>query len=65
MIRGREITCDNEITDTDSLLERDGARAKTKSPEIFGEITSKRFGYLAKKKPLLQVTFEAQAYIIN
>ena len=35
-----EIGCDNKITDTDSLQERDEAQNKKKSSDIFDNVTS-------------------------
>ena len=42
LIRRREIGCDSESMDRDSLEEKDGARKKNKSPEICGDTTSKK-----------------------
>ena len=42
MIRRREIGCDNEGMDTDSLQEEDGALRKTMSLGVPDDITNKR-----------------------
>ena len=62
MIRRREVRCDKEIKETDSLQEEDGAQTKIKSPGISSEVTNKRIMklFISHKEQLLQQQRDSQ-----